>query len=132
MQVGCLGDIIFRVDNRVVQTLSEMNISGSARLSEHQRHGKKSLVEHNGSDPEKISFNITLSTDLGTNVLAEINKIRLHTERGTQLPLVIGRTSYGKFRWLINGYNANIDTFDIAANPQLAVVTLNLIEYVRD
>jgi len=132
MQVGCLGDIIFEVSNRVVRTLNSLNLSGSARISEHTRLGKKTLIEYNGSDPRKVSFNIILSADLGTNVLVEINKIIAHTERGTLLPLVIGRTSYGDFRWLINGYNTNVDVNDIAANPQLAVVTLNLIEYVRE
>jgi hypothetical protein len=109
-----------------------MALSGSANITEHKLIGRKALAEFAGSDAEKISLNITLSADLGSDVEGEINKIKAHTERGTQLPLVIGRSLYGNFRWLINGYNINITEHDIRGVPIFAVVTLKLIEYLRN
>ena len=48
MQVGCLGELIFSVSDSLVQTLSNMQWSGSARYATHQRHLKDALTEFAG------------------------------------------------------------------------------------
>ena len=131
MQVGCLGDIIFQVDDKVQKTLNQLNMTGSARIVEHQRPGMKSLTEFTGVDPAKISFNIMLSSDMGVDVEKEIDKVVAHTERGTTLPLVVGRKSYGEYRWQINGYNTNYVYHDTVGRATLANITVNLTEYLR-
>jgi len=127
MQIGCLGDIIFQVNNRVVETLNNMSLSGSARYTEHARIGLPSITEFNGTDAEKFSFEMTLSAHLGSNVMSTINRIRHHKDRGTTLPLVVGRTSYGRFRWTIQSYSVT----GISDMSQLAVVKIDLLEYLR-
>jgi len=130
-QIGCLGDILFQVTNKTVQTIMNLTVSGSADIAEHKRAGMKSLTEFTGSSPCKISFNMTLSSDLGVNVDKEVDKIIAHTEKGSTLPLVIGRKVYGQYRWQINQYSSNVLSHDTAGNAVLAAVTLNLIEYLK-
>ena len=38
MQIGTLGEVVFSVSDRVVETINNFTWSGSARYSTHQRH----------------------------------------------------------------------------------------------
>ena len=73
--IGCLGDIAFTVSASVVRTLDNFQWSGSARYAAHQRHLGRGLLEFTGMDPDKISFDMTLSTQLGASPSREISKI---------------------------------------------------------
>ena len=41
--VGCLGDIVFTVSDRTIETINNVTWSGSARYATHQRHGTHAL-----------------------------------------------------------------------------------------
>jgi len=130
-QIGCLGDIIFKVDSKTVQTFMDMTWSGSAKIAEHSIHGKKALTEFTGSDADKLSFNMMLTEELGVNVEKEIDKVHAHAERGTALALVVGRKTYGKYRWLINAHSTRVLNHDVSGKITVAIVTVNIIEYLR-
>jgi phage protein U len=130
-QIGCLGDIVFQVNSRTVQTLTNLILSGSADIAEHKRAGKKALTEFTGSNPRKAKFNMILSSELGVNVDREADKIIAHSESGTPLPLVVGRKMYGQFRWQINSYDISINAHDSDGNAVLATATVNLLEYLH-
>jgi len=125
MSIGCLGDIVFRADNKVLETLSNMTWSGSARYTEHQRLSGPSLTEFQGCDPERIAFTVTLSPDLGVDVYKEIDKFRNHRDKGTILPLVVGKKTFGRYRWTIQNFQAEGDVF-------LTEVTVELLEYLKN
>ena len=73
--VGCLGDVIFTVSKDVVRTLDNMVWSGSARYAVHERHLTHALTEYTGLDPDKITFDILLSAELGVDPIAEVVKL---------------------------------------------------------
>ncbi|MFR1110746.1 MAG: phage tail protein, partial [Anaerotruncus colihominis] len=73
--IGCLGDVAFTVSDSVIRTLSNFQWSGSARYATHQRHLGRGLLEFTGTDPDKISFDITLSAQLGVTPAKEIARI---------------------------------------------------------
>ena len=50
--VGCLGDIVFTVSDRTIETINNVTWSGSARYATHQRHGTHALTEFTGLDPD--------------------------------------------------------------------------------
>lgn len=131
-EIGCLGDIIFTVSDKQVRTFSGLQYSGSARIAEHYRHGAAPLAEMTGLDSDKITINMTLTSEMGVNVGNELASIQRHMERGTQLPLVIGRRMYGKYRWQITAYSIKEQRYDAACNVSLATVTINLLEYLRN
>lgn len=129
--IGCLGDIAFTVSSSVVRTLDNFQWSGSARYAAHQRHLGRGLLEFTGVDPDKISFDMTLSTQLGASPAREISKIAKYESKGRTLPLIIGSKAYGTYRWVITGHSVKAKTFDRRGNLSVVVVSVNLQEYAR-
>ncbi len=129
--IGCLGDIAFTVSSSVVRTLDNFQWSGSARYAAHQRHLGRGLLEFTGMDPDKISFDMTLSTQLGASPVRELSKIAKYESKGRTLPLTIGSKAYGTYRWVITGHSVKAKTFDRRGNLSVVVVSVNLQEYAR-
>ena len=131
MQVGCLGDIIFSVSDSLVQTLSNMQWSGSARYATHQRHLKDALTEFCGLEPDKISFDLVLSAFLGVEPQAELNKIWQYERSGEAVSLVIGDKAYGKYRWTILSLDLTVVNTDAKGNFISGTVAIELQEYLE-
>ena len=131
MVIGCLGDIVFQVSEEVVETIREVEWSGSARYAVHQRHNQNALTEFTGLDPDKIGFTIQLVRELGVDVVAEIVKIWNLERNGEAARLVIGSKPYGKYRWNVVNHSAKYTTHDREGNPIAAEVSLELQEYLR-
>ncbi len=129
--IGCLGDIAFTVSSSVVRTLDNFQWSGSARYAAHQRHLGRGLLEFTGVDPDKISFDMTLSVQLGASPVRELSKIAKYESKGRTLPLTIGSKAYGTYRWVITGHSVKAKTFDRRGNLSVVVVSVNLQEYAR-
>ena len=129
--IGCLGDIAFTVSSSVVRTLDNFQWSGSARYAAHQRHLGRGLLEFTGVDPDKISFDITLSVQLGAAPVRELSKIAKYESKGRTLPLTNGSKAYGTYRWVITGHSVKAKTFDRRGNLSVVVVSVNLQEYAR-
>lgn len=129
--VGCLGDVVFTVSDRAVETINNVTWSGSARYATHQRHGTHALTEFAGLDPDKMTFDIVLSAYLGVDPMAEVVKIWNYERSGTAVPLVIGNKGYGKYRWNILDHKMKMQTFDGSGNVTSATVSVSLQEYLR-
>lgn len=130
MVVGKLGEIVFEVSDDVVQTLDNMSWSGSARYATHQRHLYHAKTEYTGIDPDKISFDITLSAYLGVNPQNAINKVWAYERDGATLGLAVGHKGYGKYRWTITKHNIKMQKFDRQGDLTHCVVSITLQEYI--
>ena len=130
-RIGCLGDIVFTVSDQVVETLDNVVWSGSARYAVHQRHLTHALTEFTGVDPDKITFDITLSAYLGADPIGEVIKIWSCERNGLPVPLTIGEKAYGKYRWNITKHEMKMQYFDREGNVTHAVVSVSLQEYLR-
>ena len=131
MVVGCLGDMVFEVSEETVETIGDVTWSGSARYSTHQRHNMNSLTEFTGIDPDKMSFTMILSAELGVDIIAEIVKLWNIERGGKAVPLVIGERPYGKYRWSLLRHSAKYTRHDKLGNPTEAEVSVELQEYLR-
>ena len=129
--LGCLGDIVFKVSSKVVETADSVIWSGSARYAAHQRHLTNALTEFTGIDTDEFSFNMKLLAASGVDVMAELGKIWAYERKGTTLPLVFGEKGYGKFRWTIKNHKIQMRYFDKYGNLVGADVSLNLLEYLN-
>lgn len=129
--IGCLGDIVFEVSERTVQTLANLNWDGSARYSTHSRHGRDALTEFTGLDPDVISFSMQLLTQLGSDIHAEIGKLWTYERTGKAVSFVLGSKAYGKYRWNIVKHRVTGKFFDADGNLSGVNVTVNLKEYLR-
>lgn len=130
MVIGCLGDIPFTVSAETVRTVDNMLWSGSARYAVHQRHNTHAITEFTGLDPDKITFDITLSVELGTDPNIEVVKIWDYERNGTAVPLTLGTKGYGKYRWSITDHKMKMQYFDRSGNVTHAVVSVSLQEYL--
>ena len=128
--VGCLGDIIFTVSRSVVRTLDNMTWSGSARYATHERHLTHALTEFTGLDPDKITFDILLSADLGVDPIAEVVKLWNIERSGRAVPLTVGTKGYGKYRWNILKHEMKMKTFYGNGDVHTATVSVSLQEYL--
>ncbi|MEY8313510.1 phage tail protein [Oscillospiraceae bacterium 42-9] len=127
----CLGDIVFQVSEEVTETIRDVEWSGSARYSTHQRHNMNALTEYTGIDPDTMKFTITLTRELGVDVVAEIVKIWNLERGGEAARLVIGDKPYGKYRWTVQKHSAKYVAHDKKGNPVCAEVALELQEYLK-
>ena len=129
--IGCLGDIAFTVSSEQVETINKFKWSGAAEYAVHKRHGQNSLTEFVGVEPDTISFELTLSAYLGVKVQQEITKLWRYERSGTALTFVLGRKTYGKYRWVITSHEITAETYDKSGNITSAKVVVNLQEYLR-
>ncbi len=131
MQIGCLGDIIFSVSTKTVETINNAVWDGSARYPEHQRHLNNALTEFTGVDADGFSFDITLSAYLGVDPLTELGKIWTYERSGKAVSLVLGDKVYGKYRWNIKNHKIRLQNFGKGGNVTAVVVSVQLIEYLN-
>lgn len=128
--VGCLGDVIFTVSRSVVRTLDNMTWSGSARYATHERHLTHALTEFTGLDPDKITFDILLSAELGVDPIAEVVKLWNIERSGKAVPLTVGTKGYGKYRWNLTKHTMKMKTFYKNGDVHTAAVSVSLQEYL--
>lgn len=129
--IGCLGDILFTVSGSTVRTLDGLTWTGSARYAAHERHLGDTLTEFTGMGPDKITFDITLAAELGTDPMAEAAKLRRVMKNGTALPLTIGTAGYSRYRWSVTKCQLKAKAFDRSGDLRAAVLSVTLQEYVR-
>ena len=130
--IGALGDVPFYVSGDRVQTIQKATWSGAGTYAAHNRIGYTTLVEATGSDADTFSFEMLLSSDLGVNPWDAI-KILLDAERNqTFMQLTIGDHGYGRYRWLIASHNISLNKFDFHGNLIEAVVSVKLVEYLKE
>lgn len=131
MQVGVLGDIVFQVSSKVIKTFDNLEWSGSARYSEHNRHLTNTLTEFTGIDPDIMSFDMKLSAYLGVDPMVELVKIWTYERSGKPLTFVVGEKAYGKYKWTIKSHKIKMKTYDKRGNVTSVSVSINLLEYLK-
>ena len=130
MVIGCLGDIVFRVSEETVYTLDNMAWSGSARYAVHERHLNHALTEFTGLDPDQISFDIMLCSELGADPITEVVKLWDIERSGQAVPLTIGTKAYGKYRWNIVKHEMKPKAHRTTGDIHTATVSVSLQEYL--
>lgn len=131
MAVGSLGDIIFEVNDDRKLTFSGMSYNVGARTSMHNRINGRPLIEYQGAENEEISLTIKLSAFLGINPRKSMYKLNDMCREGVPLRLVIGKTHFGKYKWLITKVSSTME--HISNRGQLLSITakITLREYAR-
>lgn len=131
MDIGCLGEIPFKVSSRAVQTVKKATWSGSARYGTHARHLTNALTEFTGIEPDAFSFEIELSAFLGVNPSDALNLIWQYERSGKAVPLVIGNKGYGKYRWNVLEHKISMEQYDGNGDLLSCTVSVKLQEYLR-
>ena len=132
MSVGYLGvgdlskDVVFNVDNKVIETFTNMKVTKQATYTTHKIHGYKAIPEMTGIEAGTITFDIVLSAFLGVNPQKELDKLEAFMNAGTVCNLVMGNKLFG--RWVIKQMPYNVDYTYKEGEGTQATVTVSLIE----
>lgn len=129
--IGCLGDVVFAVSSEQVQTITNMQWSGTARHSTHARHVTHALTEFTGLDPDALTFDMVISVYLGVAVMPMLVTLWEYERTAETLPLTIGEHAYGKYRWCITAHKIKVQTYDGHGNLTSATVSVTLQEYLK-
>ena len=135
--IGYLGKsaddgIQFIVSREVFRTPKNMKWSGSVRYATHERHNTHALTEFTGLDPDRFSFDILLTAEMGLEPLKDVVKIWDYERDGEALGLVIGGKAYGKYRWNIVNHETKIEYTDKNGDMYAVEVSVELVEYIKD
>lgn len=134
--IGYLGKspeegISFVVSREVFRTPKNLKWSGSVRYATHERHNTHALTEFTGIDPDRFSFDILLTAEMGVDPLKEVVKIWNYERNGEALGLVIGGKAYGKYRWNIKSHETKIEYTDKGGDMYAVEVSVELLEYLK-
>lgn len=131
MKIGCLGEIVFEVSDKEIKTIRDASWSGSVSISTHQRHLNSALQEFVGINPDSFEFKIRVSMFLGSDPHKDIEKLLEYERGGIAVPLTIGKTGYGRYRWLVSKHKITLEHFDKMGNLVGADITVSLAEYTK-
>lgn len=129
-KIGTLGDIVFTVSAKTIQTFDGLQIDSTTNYAKHTRHNKKPLLEFQYNDTDTASFTIYLSVFLGVNPRKMQDKIDRYRKKGKILTLVIGGKKYGK-KWVITKHAKGYEKFDNKGNLLAAKSSISLEEYAE-
>lgn len=131
MKVGSLGKIIFQVSEETIQTLRSAKWTKSADYSTHKRHGGTTLNEFICSGADGFSFALRLSAFLGVDVGDQMDLIHKYIANGIELRLIIGKKSYGRYKWVITKVSVTMEYYDKRGNLTQADLQITLSEYLK-
>lgn len=129
-KIGTLGDIVFKVSAKTIQTFDGLKIDSKTNYAKHTRHNKKPLLEFQYNDTDTASFSIYLSVFLGVNPRKMQKKIDDYRKKGKILTLVIGGKKYGS-KWVITSHSKQFERFDNKGNLLVAKSNISLEEYAE-
>lgn len=129
-KIGALGDIVFKVSAKTIQTFDGLKIDSKTNYAKHTRHNRKPLLEFQYNDTDTASFSIYLSVFLGVNPRKMQNKIDQYRKKGKILTLVIGGKKYGS-KWVITSHSKEFERFDNKGNLLVAKSNISLEEYAE-
>lgn len=123
--------IIFEVTDDLIRTLNNFQWSGSARYATHNRHNTHAFTEFTGLDPDKISFDMTLSRTFGVEPMTELVKIWGFERNATAVSLVLGDKGYGKYKWNVVNHKMLAEHYDATGALLSVKVSISLVEYLN-
>ena len=129
-KIGTLGDIVFKVSAKTIQTFDGLKIDSKTNYAKHTRHNKKPLLEFQYNDTDTASFSIYLSVFLGVDPRKMQKKIDDYRKKGKILTLVIGGKKYGS-KWVITSHSKQYERFDNKGNLLVAKSNISLEEYAE-
>ncbi len=129
-KIGTLGDIVFKVSAKTIQTFDGLEIDSKTNYAKHTRHNKKPLLEFQYNDTDTASFSIYLSVFLGADPRKMQKKIDEYRKKGKILTLVIGGKKYGS-KWVITSHSKQFERFDNKGSLLVAKSNISLEEYAE-
>lgn len=127
--IGSLGNIIFQVSTRSVNTFQDLSFTRSANYSEHKIIGKTGLVEFTGLNAGTCSLKMTFDVSLGVNPKKSITELERMLNEHEAALFILDGALVGTGYWVIESLSTNILTVDQFGGISRADVNISLKEY---
>ncbi len=129
--IGALGDILFKVSYKNINTFQDLVRSSSGRWAYHEVHMQKPRSEFLGPNLDTITFLMQFESSLGRNPRYDMEKLMKLTRTGEALPLVIGGDALGYYRWTVEATEQTYKQVDKNGKVISGAITVTLKEYVK-
>ena len=131
MTIGTLGDVVFSVSSKKVQTFNSMSWKKSYKYATHNMFGRKGLVEYTGMDPDEIELDMEFSVFTGVNPMKMLKALEKMAQKHKIAKLIIGHEVIGN-SWVITGIQIESQTFFADGTMMAASVKVNIKEYLEE
>ena len=128
--IGSFGSVVFQTSDRRILTPQGMQQTAGSSWAAHDVIGGKQKTEYTGPTLRTISFEITLSAELGIRPRKTLEQLESLAEGREAFPLVIGGRPVGANPWRLVSLSEAWDTMLNRGELISAKVSLKLEEYV--
>lgn len=129
MAIGNFGSIVFQTSDRKILSLRGLSQTAGSSWAVHDVIGGKQKAEYTGPTLRTLSFEITLSAELGVRPRKLLKELEEMAEGREVFPLVIGGKPVGDNPWRLVSLSEEWDTILNRGELISAKVSLNLEEY---
>lgn len=127
--IGSLGEVVFSVSSEYIKTFQNFNLKKTARITQHDVIGQKSVLEFGGAGLLEGTLDIQLRADLGVNVEQEIGVLMAMMDDGFICPFILGSAYIGDY--LISDVSAAFNIIRHDGITQSATVSVSIKEYAN-
>jgi len=131
MTIGTLGNVVFSVSSKKVQTFNNLSWKKSYKYATHNMFGRKGLVEYTGMDPDEIELDMDFSIFTGVNPMKMLKALEKMAKKHKIAKLIIGQEVIGN-SWVITGIQVESQTFFRDGTMMAASVKVSIKEYVEE
>lgn len=128
MKIGSFGKISFKVDEKEIKIFNNLTETKTAKFIQHERIGKKPLLQFNGFNLNELSFQIQLIQGLTGNIESDLKEINYYFSNVLTNSLFIGKKKIGNY--VIESYTVNYDMISQAGTFDIVTINLKLKESV--
>ena len=128
--IGSFGSVVFQTSDRKILTPRGIQQTTGSSWALHNVVGGKQKAEYTGQTLRTISFEITLSAELGVRPRKTLEQLERMAEGREAYLLVIGGRPIGENPWRLVSLSETWDTVLNRGELVSAKASLNLEEYV--
>jgi hypothetical protein len=128
-QIGTLGDIVFEVSDRTVQTFENFMQATSGRWAVHEPLKSKPRPEFLGQSQGEIEFTMRISAQLGKNPIEVKELVEKSVREGKRAPLMVGNRPISDGDWYIERCETTFIWTNNRGQTEFAEMVLTLKEY---
>ncbi|WP_288907297.1 phage tail protein [uncultured Megasphaera sp.] len=130
--VGSLGGITFNVSSRRVLTFDNYSRQGNIKQAEHEIIAEKSNMEFTGLEPEEITFDIQLFSQLNVKPEDKLEALRNMRDTGQVVSFILGSSPVSQNKWMIVGLSEKPSYWKQRGKMHVVTVSVMLKEYRVD
>lgn len=130
--VGSLGGITFNVSSRRVVTFDNYSRQGNIKSAEHEIIAEKSHMEFTGLEPEEITFDIQLFSQLNVTPEKKLEVLRHMRDTGQVMSFILGNSPVSQNKWMITGLSEKPTYWKQRGKMHIVTVSITLKEYRVD